>query len=143
MRPLIKLLNLGTWMANAHRTDDRIEEFEKFEQYILSFCKDFGVDGFVEYSEDLKMFFLTNDFLEESGVEKLIDEYDNDTFWDQLIFRMAERDMIERYGEDAFGEMEFNERLEREGHFAEMYEEEFEENGLQNLRLIKGPEIIH
>lgn len=56
-KTLLKLLHLGTWMANAHRTDDRIEEFDEFEQYVLSFFKDFGMDDSVEYDEDLKMFF--------------------------------------------------------------------------------------
>lgn len=74
-------------MANAHCTVDRIEEFEELEQYILSFCKDFGMDDSVEYDEDLKMFFLSGEFLDGSGVEELIDEYNNDVFWDELILQ--------------------------------------------------------
>lgn len=142
-KTLIKLIHLGTWMANAHRTDDRIEEFDELEQYILSFCKDFGMDDSVEYAEDLKMFFLTGEFLDESGVEELIDEYDNDTFWEELIHRMAERDLIEKYGEDTVRKMELEERLDKEWPFLNVYEEEFDENGLKNLRLIKGPDITH
>jgi hypothetical protein len=142
-KTLIKLLHLGTWMANAHRTDDRIEEFDELEQYILSFCKDFGMDDSVEYAEDLKMFFLTGEFLDESGVEELIDEYDNDTFWDELIYRMAERDLIEKYGKNTVRKMEFKERINKEQPFLDAYGTEFEENGLSNLRLIKGSKIIH
>lgn len=142
-KTLIKLLHLGTWMANAYRTDDRIEEFDEIEQYILSFCKDLGMDDSVEYDEDLKMFFLTGEFLDESGVEELIDEYDNDTFWDGLMYRMAKRDMIEKYGEDTVRKMELEEIINKEQPFLNAYGKEFEENGLKNLRLIKGPDIIH
>lgn len=140
---LIKLLHLGTWMANAHRTDDRIEEFEELEQYVLSVCKSFGMDDSVEYDKELKMFFLTEEFLEESGVEELIDEYDNDTFWEELIHRMAERDMEKKYAEDTIRKMKFEERIDKEWPFIRIYEEEFLENGLTNLRLIKGTNIIH
>jgi len=102
---LIKILYLGTWMANAHRTDDKIEEFEEFEQYILSFSKNFGMEDSVEYDEGLKMFFLTEEFINNSGVQELIDEYDNDTFgmnlstgWQQGIWKKnMEKRPLERW----------------------------------------------
>lgn len=44
---------------------------------------------------------------------------------------MAERDMIEKYGEDAVRKMEFEERINKEQPFLDMYGKEFEENGLK------------
>lgn len=90
-----------------------------------------------------RCFFLTNEFLDESIVDELIDEYNNDTFWDELMFRMAERDLIEKYGEDAVRKMKFEERVDKEQPFLDAYRKEFEENGLSNLRLLKGSNIIH
>lgn len=140
---LIKLVHLGTWMANAHRTDNIIEEFEELEQYILSYGRDFGMEDQIEYDEGLKRFFLTAEFLEDSHLEDLIDEYNDETFWEELIFRLSERDMINKYGFESIKNMEPDEAFDKKLPFLNAYEEEFSENGLENLRLMKGPMTIH
>lgn len=128
-------------MANAHRTDP-IKEFDELEQYILSFGKDFGMEEDIEYDENLKQFFLTEEYIERSGLEELIDEYNEDTFWDELLFKLADRDMMEKYGIETLKNMEPDELWDKRIPFLEFYEKEFEENGVENLRVIKGPEII-
>lgn len=130
---LIKLIYLGEWVANAHRVDDRVRELEEIEQYVLSFYKDFGMERYITFDEDLKKFFTTTDFEDISKVNDYIDDYNNNTFWDELIFRLARRDLIERYGEEAVMNMDWEERMSKEGVFIEEYEDEFEKNGIKNL----------
>ncbi|GAB4548121.1 MAG: hypothetical protein Fur0020_16030 [Thermodesulfovibrionia bacterium] len=130
---LIKLIYLGEWVVNAHRVDDRVKEFEEFEQYILSFYKDFDMERYITFDEDLKMYFTTMEFEEESGISDYIEEYDDNTFWGELIFRLVSRDLIERYGEEAVMDMDWEERMKKERVFIEEYEEEFERNGIKNL----------
>ncbi len=135
---LIKLIYLGTWITNAHRTEDIIEEFEDLEQYILSFARDFGMEDEVVYDDEIGKFFLDEEFIVNSGIEEIIDEYDNETFWEELIHRLSERDLNERYGEDALSNMALEDVLMKKMPLLEMYDTEFSENGLVNLRLIKG-----
>jgi hypothetical protein len=138
---LIKLVYLGEWVVNAHRTGDRVKEFEEFDQYILSFCKDFNLEGNITYDEKLKMFFLTSEFIDETGLDDYIDEYDENTFWDELIYRLSRRDLIDRYGEEAVKNMKIEELIDKEQVFIEEYEEEFRRNGINNLVIGKdyGP----
>ncbi len=130
---LIKLIYLGEWVGNAHRTDDRVREFEELEQYILSFYKDFGMQRYITYDERLKMFFPTAEFEDETKVDEYIEEYNDNTFWEELIYRLANRDLIERYGEDAVENMDWEERMRKEEIFIEEYEEEFGRHGVKNL----------
>lgn len=130
---LVKLVYLGTWMVNAHRTDDRVEKYEELEQYILSFYKDFGMENFILFDEELKRFFPTKEFEEETDVEQYIDEYNNDIFWEELIDRLARRDFIRAYGEENLLKMTWEERFEKEQPFIDKYDEEFEKNGIENL----------
>ncbi len=141
-RTLVKLIYLGTWLANAHRTDDIIEEFEELEQYIFSFCKDFGMENDFEYDESLKRFYLTDEFIENSGIDKLIDEYNLDTFWEELIHMMADKDLLETYGEKGLKEMDIEKLTEKKILLLDLYEKEFSENGIKNLRVIKGTKTI-
>lgn len=130
---LVKLVYLGTWMVNAHRTDDRVEKYEELEQYILSFYKDFGMENFILFDEELKRFFPTKEFEEETDVEQYIDEYNNDIFCEELIDRLARRDFIRAYGEENLLKMTWEERFEKEQPFIDKYDEEFEKNGIENL----------
>lgn len=130
---LVKLVYLGTWMVNAHRTDDRVEKYEELEQYILSFYKDFGMENFILFDEELKRFFPTKEFEEETDVEQYKDEYNNDIFWEELIDRLARRDFIRAYGEENLLKMTWEERFEKEQPFIDKYDEEFEKNGIENL----------
>jgi hypothetical protein len=130
---LVKLVYLGTWMVNAHRTDDRVEKYEDLEQYLLSFYKEFGMENFILFDEELKRFFPTKEFEEETDVEQYIDEYNNDIFWEELIDRLARRDFIREYGEENVLKMTWEERFEKEQPFIDKYDEEFEKNGIENL----------
>jgi ABC-type Fe3+ transport system substrate-binding protein len=77
---LVKLVYLGTWMINAHRTDDLVEKYEDLEQYLLSFYKDFDMEKYIEFDKKLNKFFPTGEFEEDTDVEQYIDEYNNDIF---------------------------------------------------------------
>lgn len=129
---LIKLVYLGNWMANAIRTDDRIREFDDLEQYIYSCCKDSAIQKYIEYDNKLKKFFVREE-LEE--IDQYIDDYDDYNFWDELIFRLARRDLLKEYGENAVRKMSWEELLEKEAPFLEKYGEEFEKYGIERLEI--------
>jgi len=131
---LIKIVYLGTWMVNAFRTDDRIEKFEELEQHILSYFKEFGLQECIIHDNSLKKFFVTKS-LEEGELDQYIDEYNNENFWDELIYRLARRDLIRKYGEDKLTKMDWEERLKKESPFIDKYEEEFEEYGIERIEI--------
>ncbi len=130
---LVKLVYLGTWMVNAHRTDDIVEKYEDLEQYLLSFYKDFDMEKYIEFDKKLNKFFPTGEFEEDTDVEQYIDEYNNDIFWEELIDRLARRDFIRAYGEENLLKMTWEERFEKEQPFIDKYAEEFEKYGIERL----------
>lgn len=122
-------------MINAHRTDGIIENYEDLEQYVLSFFKDFGMEKYILFDEELNKFFPTKAFEEDTDIEQYIDEYNNDIFWEELIDRLARRDFIQVYGEENVNKMTWEDRLEKEQPFIDKYEEKFEKNGIENLEI--------
>ena len=133
---LMKIVYLGNWMANAHRTDDRIEKYNEIQDYIFSFAKDFG---FEEYSDDDAVgdgkFYPTRTFEEDADINKLHDEYDEETFWDEIIDRLGHRDSIKKYGVDKIKKMSREERFDKLCKCEEKYAEEVEENGVERLEI--------
>jgi len=130
---MMKMAYLGGWLANAFKAgDDRDMELEELEDYIFSFAGDFGMEELVEQAENGKVY-PTQEY--EEMMDEYIDAYNRETFWDDLVNDLARRDFIEHYGKEAIEKMEITELFEKEQPFIEKYENEFYDNGLQNLRL--------
>src|SRR4030067_758701 len=127
---LIKLVYLGYWMIKSTHGDEEAEKFEEIEQYIFSLAKDFKLENYIRHNKEFDKYFPTIEFEEESKVEKYISEYNDGILWDELINRLAMRDLIKKYGED-----EVEERVEKQQPFIEKYENEFSKNGIENLVL--------
>jgi len=132
---LVKLVYLGVWIINSHRTDDIVEKYEELEQYLLSFSGDSGTERFVEFDAEHDSFFPSGAFEEDEDIERYREEYDEYTFWDELIYRLARRDLIRTYGEAAVFTMTADELIDKEQPFIEKYEDEFEKNGIDNLEV--------
>jgi len=133
---LMKLVYLGNWMANANRTDDRIEKYEDLESYVFSFAKNFGLE---EYVDDESVgdgkFYPTRFFEEETDINELHDEYDDETFWTELSDHLGERDFMRKYSKDDWDKMTQEERFLKRQECEIGWEEEFEKNGIERLEI--------
>ncbi len=109
------------------------------EQKFFSFAKEFGFGNSIIYDQKLKQFFPTRDYEENSQVLIYIDEFVDDSFWDELRSRLAKRDLIKQEGIDKVEKMNWEERFTREETISEKYFDEFEENGLENLEIKINP----
>lgn len=142
---LMKAVYLGNWIANAHRGDGpanpRLEEFEDTENVILSHAKQFGFEEYVD--DELAnegQHFPTRMFDETSGVMDLIDEYDDDTFWDEIVERLAQRDFENRYSLDEIRKMTNEDRANKIYKYINKWAKEINANGLDNLSIKKATE---
>ena len=134
-RLLLDIVYLGQWMMQAHETDHSNEEdaHEMLAQKIYSAAKEMGYKDLIEPAKELNKYYPTRIYEEESGIHEVINQYNDDTFWDELIDRLAERDTRAEA-----------EALDKEISSVEdywklsiphesRYAEEFSENGLKNL----------
>ena len=69
---------------------------------------------------------------------ELIEEYNDDTFWDALISRLAERDVYEQIEENRRDTIGIEEYWARSEPIEEAYYEEFRRRALDRLRLVDG-----
>ena len=135
-KDLMQLVYLGNFMANATRNNDEmIEAFENIEQHIYTFAEQFGCGEYVDRHDAVEGIYPTREF--EEMMDRFIAEYDSDIFWEELLHRMTERDLVDAHGEPAVASMGLVERIEKERGFVQTYDKEFSENGLKNLRIVK------
>jgi hypothetical protein len=136
---LVRLVYLGNWMINAIRSgnkgDEQIEKYNEAEQIIFSFAKETRLERWIEYDEESKEFFPTRRFDEDKEIDEYRDEYNDHTFWEELFYRLVDRDMIDTYGEETVEKMSFEEQIEKEEPFRRKYDKEFEKYGIARLKI--------
>jgi hypothetical protein len=143
---LLDMLYIATWIIKAHKVGDDPQEqpYEELEQKLFSFAKEAGYENLIEYEEKFGQYFPTRELEEESLARSFIDEYDNDSFWEELTARLATRDVARKLGGfDKLAALPPMERIERLGNREDYYNAEFVANGLDNLKLVKSDPKNH
>ena len=131
-RILIKLIYLGKWMYDSYRIEQD-KEIENLEQHIFSLSEKFKTENLVYFNDEFKNYFPTRNL--EDQIHDLVDQYNDYTFWEELIHRLARRDFINKFGEEIISEMDVKQILEHEQPLIDKYEHELEKNGIDNLVL--------
>ncbi len=68
---------------------------------------------------------------------RFIEEFEEDVFWDALANKLAWRDLVQQEGVEVVEKMEFVERGTKLMDLESWYQEEFTENGLTNVKVVK------
>ena len=85
----------------------------------------------IEFSQEINEYVLTEK-AEDSLVEEF-EEFVEESFWEELLFRLGQRDLIKEVGEKEYRRMEEVELEEHQEAAEAKYRDEFEKNGIRNL----------
>lgn len=125
---LRKLVYLGDWMLEAHR--DGVSEMYTAEEEVQQMIYANSEEGVAEFAEEFNLFFPTREF--EDELQPIIDEYDQNTFWEELGSQLADRDAKL---EDTYPTLGIMDQISRQNEYMEFYAQEFLKNGLKNLKI--------
>ena len=134
---LIKICYLGNWIANSMRDDSKkdpsIKEYEKIEQYVYSFAKDFGLEELID--EDEGVYYPTVEMEENTQVDGLIEEYDDRTFWEKLKSELAKKLIRGKYTKKQILKMSNSKRVTEILGIEDDLDKEFSKFGVERLVL--------
>lgn len=134
---LVKVVYMGNWMINGVRLQsERVKKFEEIEQLVYSLAAKNGLKEMVEFDSSCGEYFPTTGFEESGEIEGYKKDYDEETFWEGLVDKMANRDFIARFGEEAIRKMGDHERFEKMYEFINKYEDYFESRGIDGLKAV-------
>lgn len=125
-KELLKLVYVADWVIDEPENI----VLNDLVQVIFSKAGDAGQKKMVEYDKDLELYFPTLEFDEE--VIDIVDDYEEECFWDHLIYRLSDRDIEKKPGKKA-EKMSMEDTLELLDPITEKYIKEFEEHGLDNV----------
>ena len=139
-RLLLDLVFMASWMVDSHHPDGRddVEEYDMLLEKLYSVAGAMGCGELVHADRETNEYLPTRHYEETTRAYELIEEYNDDTFWDALISRLAERDVYEKMEEGRRDTMGIEEYWERSEPIEEAYFQEFRQHALDRLRLVDG-----
>jgi len=136
-RNLLDMMSIAGFVLGSDLDQPKavLDAYSDLLQKIYSYAS--GVEGehLVEFYPEQGMAAPSLEFEQTSPYLAIVDDYNDYIFWEELVSRLAEQDMIRDLGEAAVIDMPFNERIDREQEYATPYWDEFEKNGLSRVRL--------
>src|SRR5664279_2759397 len=93
---LLDVIYMADWILHAHDTEDRSDtkEYSDLFQKLMSYAKDMGCEDSVDFDKQQKNYAELFLFEEESPAPGYIEEFEDDSFWSELISRMARQDAL-------------------------------------------------
>ena len=139
---LAEMVSLAAWVASWNRRDEAelpFADYERLESKILEKTAQAGLTEMVEFDEATGRYRLNPEYQEQSFFQECYDEFRNESFWEELVIRLADRDLIRRIGLRAWRRLSEEERRERTKDLEKRYWDEFTRSGVNNLHVIFRP----
>ena len=136
-RTLVDVLTLSGMILDAYgRGEDSSRKgYFELEQKIYSYFEDSGSRDLITRDPSTGQYVRKWSSDRSETIVKILDEYVDASFWEELIIRMAERDMLaalEFQGKDQSKlTLEERETLLRE--YGDRYDKDFRSNGLNSI----------
>ncbi|MFQ5330216.1 MAG: hypothetical protein ACE5D4_09550 [Thermodesulfobacteriota bacterium] len=139
-RALVELLEISDWILHAHKVgkSEETDKYSRVMQKVYADSKEMGCSDLVEYNEELDKYITTYDAEISSESRKYIDEFEEDTFWEELISRLAERDAARKCSDSSLQKLPGDKRLILIAKEEALWAEEMEEHGLKRLEVVKN-----
>ena len=136
-RTLIELLYLSEWVLTSHdeEPDPKKERYFLLCQKIYASAKAMGCESLIENEKSLRAFIPTQKLEELESVREAIEFYNSETFWEELIERLVERDMTTKLPTMAKEPSTPEEYWEIASPIEERYVTEFGSNGVRRLKI--------
>lgn len=134
-RLLLDAVFIANWVMTAHDTGPQSDDdrYQMLFQKIYSYAKEAGCAGLVAEETDSNRYCPSRRYEEESDVFDWIEEYNAHSFWDELIDRLAERDVLDEASADEVSRMAANEYWRRAAPYERKYSAELEKYGIDRL----------
>ena len=130
----LKLLYSGTFIV-VPKDEKEDKNIDSIVQKVLLSTKMAKAFRGIEFNQSTNEYELTDTAEKAFGDD--FDDFVEETFWQELLFRLGQRDIINEIGGKDYRKMSEEELEEKHEIAEEKYREEFDLNGIKNLVLLK------
>ena len=139
---LVEMVSLAANVASWNQKEsasDGISIFEELESKILEKAGHSGLGDWIEFDEESQRFRVKQEMEERLFYHECYDEFRNESFWDELAVRMADRDLARAIGFEAWEKLSEEDRRARTTAWEKRYWEEFSQRGVERVVVVTPP----
>lgn len=139
---LVEMVSLAANVASWNQKEsanDRIASFEDLESKILEKAGHSGLGDWIEFDEESQRFRIKQEMEEQLFYHECYDEFRNESFWDELAVRMADRDLARAISLAAWEKLSEEDRRARTTVWEKRYWEEFSKRGVERVVVVTPP----
>lgn len=130
--------NVASWNQKPS-SDGKLAEYEGFESKMLEKAAQNGLGGMIEFEQEAQRFRVKKDVEEKLFYHECYEEFRNESFWDELTVRLADRDLVKSIGLKAWEAMTEEERRKKTVAWEKRYWQEFSKNGIERVIVMTPP----
>ncbi|MGE9271197.1 MAG: hypothetical protein ACQKBU_10375 [Verrucomicrobiales bacterium] len=139
---LIEMITLAAHVASWNQkpgSDAGVSAYESLENKILEKAKLAGFGDVIEWDQDKRRHQLKIDPEGKTFFQECYDEFRNESFWEELVIRIADRGLVREVGLSAWQAMKEEERRKRTAEVEKMLWKEFGTHSIDRLAVIHPP----
>ena len=136
-RTLFDMIYIAEWVLTAFErpTEPELQPYAHLAQKIYSHAKEMGWESLVDASAKDNEYVPAESYEKKSGVQEMIDAYDEEIFWDELAERLAERDVYNTLTEEQRARLSNEAYAKLAAPIVERYNRELAAHGIQRLKI--------
>ncbi len=135
-RALVELLGVADWILHANQAENRQAEtqtYREITQNILAHAKEMECEDLVERDEKTNQSYVVYESEQRSNVQKFIEDFEESTFWGELVSRLTARDVTRKSNATNAQKVDDEQRLEWLKESEAAWIQEFEQHGLERM----------
>ncbi len=139
---LVEMVSLAANVASWNQKEsanDQVSAFENLESKILEKAGHSGLGDWIEFDEETQRFRVKQEMEERLFYHECYDEFRNESFWDELAVRLADRDLARAIGFKTWEKLTEEERRARTTAWEKRYWEEFSKHGVERVVVVTPP----
>ncbi len=139
---LVEMVSLAANVASWNHKETaagKIAEFEDLESKILEKAGHSGLADWIEFDEESRRFRIREEIEQRLFYSECYEEFRNESFWDELAIRLADRDLARAIGYHAWEKLSEEERRARTASLEKRYWDEFSNNGVERVIVVAPP----
>lgn len=142
IKPLVELISIASMIADWNQQPAfklQVAAMQQLAQKMLEHLYHAGYTNLVSYDANEQFYHAADVAEKKSCSATCYDEFRQESFWEELVIRMADRELIQRVGFDSWNRMTEEQRREMTIEIEKRYWREFEAHGIDHLWLIHPP----
>lgn len=139
---LIEMVSLAANVASLNQkpgSEANVAVFEDLENKLLERARHSGFSHIIEFDDEKQAYRVTAEFEAGAFYQECFEEFREESFWEELVIRLADRDLIRSIGLGPWEKMTEPERRAQTQDREKHYWEEFTKNGIERVALIYPP----